>query len=124
MASQGGYDCDPCDRKNINKSAVVWCPGCQEGMCSDCLENHSSFKLLKDHDTIDINVYLEIEPFISLEEKCSLHDALFDTFCMEHHEPCCPTCISEEHTECADKLKPFKDIFVKDRSSPNKYLGN
>jgi hypothetical protein len=38
--------CGICDIRHISKSSEVWCPQCEEGMCTECIEHHSLVKLI------------------------------------------------------------------------------
>ena len=37
--------CGMCDNRHIYKLSEVWCRDCEEGLCTECIEYHSSWKL-------------------------------------------------------------------------------
>ena len=46
--------CGMCDSRHISKPSEVWCRECEEGLCTECIEYHSSVKLSRGHATIPI----------------------------------------------------------------------
>jgi hypothetical protein len=44
--------CGMCDSRHIYKPSEVWCRECEEGLCTECIEYHSSVKLSRGHTTI------------------------------------------------------------------------
>jgi hypothetical protein len=39
--------CGICDIRHISKPSEAWCPDCEEGLCTECIEYHSLVKLLR-----------------------------------------------------------------------------
>jgi hypothetical protein len=48
--------CGICDIRHISKPSEVWCPQCEEGLCTECIEHHSLAKPCRNHTTIPIHV--------------------------------------------------------------------
>jgi hypothetical protein len=44
MSSSPSF-CGICDIRQISKPSEVWCPDCEEGLCTECIEYHSLVKL-------------------------------------------------------------------------------
>jgi len=40
--SSSPSSCGICDILHISKSSDVWCPDCEEGLCTECLDRHST----------------------------------------------------------------------------------
>jgi hypothetical protein len=51
MSSSPSF-CGICDIRHISKQSEVWCPDCEEGLCTECIEHHSLVKLSRGHTTI------------------------------------------------------------------------
>ena len=41
--------CGMCDNRHISKPSEVWCPDCNEGLCTECLDHHSLAKPCRTH---------------------------------------------------------------------------
>lgn len=76
------FICGPCDYLHTLKTAVVWCPTCEEGLCHDCSVHHTAGKLSRDHKPINIDHYKEM-PMQMIEEvkKCLKHDEIYELYC-------------------------------------------
>ena len=75
MSSSPSF-CGMCDIRNISRASEVWSSGCEEGLCTECLEHHSLAKPSLNHTTIPISEYRKLPSYV-LEIK---------ELCNEHHE--------------------------------------
>ena len=93
--------CGMCDNRNISKPSQVWCQDCEEGLCTECTEYHSSVKLSRNHTTIPIAEYRTLPSYVlEIKNHCSEHDEKFNLYCREHQHPCCRICHLENHSDC------------------------
>jgi hypothetical protein len=97
MSSSPSF-CGICDIRHISKLSKVWCPQCEEGLCTECIEHHSLVKLSRNHTTIPIEEYQKLPSYVlEIKEHCNEHDEKFNLFCKEHECPCCRICIVNNH---------------------------
>ena len=102
MSSSPSF-CGICDIRHISKPSEVWCPECEEGLCTECLDHHSLAKPCRTHTTIPITEYRKLPSYVlDITEHCSEHNGKFQLYCKEHGCPCCGICIMENHSECLD----------------------
>ena len=95
--------CGMCDNRHISKPSEVWCRDCEEGLCAECIEYHSSGKLSRGHITIPIAEYQKLpSSVLKIKEHCSEHQEKFNLYCKEHECPCCRICIVKNHSDCKD----------------------
>ena len=93
--------CGICDIRHISKPSEVWCPQCEEGLCTECIEHHSLVKLSRNHTTIPIEEYMKWPSYVlEIKEHCDEHHEQFSLYCKEHECPCCRICIVENHGDC------------------------
>ena len=93
--------CGMCDSRHISKPSEVWCRECEEGLCTECIEYHSSVKLSRSHTTIPIAEYQKLPSYVlEFKEHCNEHHEKFSLYCKEHECPCCGICILKNHSEC------------------------
>ena len=93
--------CGICDIRHISKPTEVWCPQCEEGLCTECIEHHSVVKLSRNHTTIPIEEYQKLPSYVlEIKEHCNEHDEKFNLYCKEHECPCCRICNLENHSDC------------------------
>ena len=93
--------CGMCDSRHISKPSEVWCRECQEGLCTECTEYHSSVKLSRSHTTIPIAEYQKLPSYVlEFKEHCNEHHEKFNLYCKEHECPCCGICMLKNHSEC------------------------
>ena len=93
--------CGMCDNRHISKPSEVWCRDCEEGFCTECIEYHSSWKLLRGHTTIPIAEYQKLPSYVlKIKEHCNEHREKFNLYCKEHECPCCRICIVQNHSDC------------------------
>ena len=93
--------CGMCDNRHISKPSEAWCRDCEEGLCTECIEYHSSWKLSRSHTTIPIAEYQKLpSSVLKIKEHCSEHQEKFNLYCKEHECPCCRICIVKKHSDC------------------------
>jgi len=95
--------CRMCDNRHKSKPSEVWCRECEEGLCTECTEYHSSWKLSRGHTTIPIAEYRNLPSYVlEINEYCAEHQEKFSLYCREHECPCCGICIVENHNDCKE----------------------
>jgi hypothetical protein len=100
MSSSPSF-CGICDIRHISKPSEVWCPQCEEGLCTECIEHHSLVKLSQNHTTIPIEEYQKLPSYVlEIKEHCDEHHEKFDLYCKEHERPCCRIFNLENHKDC------------------------
>ena len=93
--------CGMCDNRHISKQSEVWCRDCEEGLCIECIEYHSSGKFSRGHTTIPIVEYQKLPSYVmKIKEHCNEHHEKFNLYCKEHECPCCRICIVKNHSDC------------------------
>jgi hypothetical protein len=94
--------CGICDIRHIStKPSEVWCPDCEVGICTACLEHHSLAKHSRNLTTIPIEEYQKWSSYVlEIKEYCNEHQHKFNLYCREHECPCCRICIVENHSDC------------------------
>ncbi|XP_052082881.1 uncharacterized protein LOC127720342 isoform X1 [Mytilus californianus] len=98
--------CDTC----MTDDASVWCSECEEVICYDCEKQHSRIKLTKKHKTIPIEDYQKLPSSVAdIKQECKVHNKIFYFYCLIHSEPCCVSCVSQEHDTCKN-LKPLTEV--------------
>ena len=102
MSSSPSF-CGMCDIRHISKPSEVWCPDCEEGLCAECIEYHSSVKLSRGHTTIPLEEYQKLPSYVlEIKEHCNEHHEKFKLYCKHHGCPCCGICMVESHMDCLD----------------------
>ena len=95
--------CGMCENRHISKPSEVWCRECDEGLCTECIEYHSSVKLSRGHTTIPIAEYHKLPSYVlEIKEHCNKHHEKFNLYCKEHECPCCGICNVENHKDCKE----------------------
>ncbi|XP_052790300.1 uncharacterized protein LOC128224492 isoform X1 [Mya arenaria] len=91
--------CDPCKEGNIDKTAQLFCPICDEYLCDDCVETHKMMKKTKTHvpiakELVEEQSKLSDETFVECE-PCILGNKRQDAkkFCHECNEYLCASCV-------------------------------
>ena len=93
--------CGICDIRHISKPSEVWCPNCEKGICTECIEHHSLPKPSRNHTTIPIKEYQKLPSYVlEIRENCDEHQTKFRLYYKEHERPCCRICIVEKHSDC------------------------
>ena len=102
MSSSPSF-CGICDIRQISKPSEVWCPDCDEGLYTECLDHHSLVKPSRNHTTIPIAAYQNLPSYVlESKEHCSEHHEKFTLYCKQHACPCCGICMVENHRDCLD----------------------
>jgi len=105
MATSRNILCGICEAHHITNYADQFCPECDEGLCSDCENHHKVSKSSRNHGVISIDNYHKLPSSISeIGNHCEYHDMKYTHFCQHHDQPCCPDCISRNHTDCGGLL--------------------
>ena len=108
--------CSFCDPSPVK--AMVWCPECDDFLCSDCLKHHKSSKVSRHHQTMSLEGYNELPAVVqTLNYHCEDHDEKLDLFCPVHSYPCCIRCSLTSHKKCSG-VAPIKDFTPNVKSSP------
>ena len=117
MSSSPSF-CGICDIRHMSKQSEVWCPDCDEGLCTECLDHHSLAKHSRKHTTIPIAEYRKLPSYVlKIKEHCKEHHEKFSLYCKEHECPCCGICIVETHRDCIDVailVNLIKDVKTSD----------
>ena len=102
MSSSPSF-CGICDLRHMSKPSAVWCPDCDEGLCTECLDHHNLAKPSRKHTTIPIAEYRKLPSYVlEIKEHCNEHHEKFSLYCKEHECPCCGICMMETHRDCID----------------------
>ena len=102
MSSSPSF-CGICENRHISKPSAAWCRECEEGLCTECIEYHSSWKLSRGHTTVPIAEYQKLPSYVlQIKEHCSEHHEKFNLYCKEHECPCCGICNVENHKDCKE----------------------
>ena len=102
MSSSPSF-CGICDIRHISKPSDAWCPDCDEGLCTECLDHHSLVKSSRKHTTIPIAEYQKLPSYVlEIKEHCNEHHEKFNLYCKDHECPCCGICMVETHRDCID----------------------
>ena len=102
MSSSPSF-CGMCDNRHISKPSEAWCRECEEGLCTECTEYHSSWKLSRSHTTIPIAEYRNLPSYVlEFKEHCNEHHEHFSLYCKEHECPCCGICLLQNHKDCKE----------------------
>ncbi|CAG2192404.1 unnamed protein product [Mytilus edulis] len=113
--------CRICEVRHVTKPSVVWCPECDEGFCSDCVEHHSLAKATRHHKTITIAEYQMLPPdVLQIPQSCTNHGEKFLLYCIDHGMPCCGKCAIEGHKGC-NKIVNLDDIIKNAKTSASFY---
>ena len=117
MSSSPSF-CGICDIRHMSKPSEVWCPDCDEGLCTECLDHHSLAKPSRKHTTIPIAEYRKLPSYVlEIKEHCNEHHEKFSLYCKEHECPCCGICMVETHRDCIDVailVNLIKDVKTSD----------
>ena len=69
--SSSPFSCGICDIRHISKPSEVWCPDCEEGLCTECVEHNSLAKPSRNHTTIPISEYRKLPSYVlEINELC------------------------------------------------------
>ena len=81
MSSSPSF-CGMCDNRHISKPSEAWCRECEEGLCTECTEYHSSVKLSRSHTTKNTvytvkNMSVHVAVFVSWKIIKTVKRSLF-----------------------------------------------
>ncbi|XP_052790303.1 uncharacterized protein LOC128224495 [Mya arenaria] len=115
--------CNPCKEGNIDKTAQLFCPICDEYLCDDCVETHKMMKKTKTHVPIAKELVEEQskqsdEIFVECE-PCKLGNKRQDAkkFCHECNEYLCASCvILHQRTKLTKTHLPIAIELVEEQS--------
>ncbi|CAG2218066.1 unnamed protein product [Mytilus edulis] len=110
--------CGVCKVRHITKASAYWCPECDEGLCTECHDNHHSIsKATRTHGVISMKRYRKLPASIAnISNFCTEHDMKFENYCPHHNKLCCPACISTIHQKCVG-LQLLRDVLKNAKSS-------
>jgi hypothetical protein len=104
----------------FNNSYEVWCPDCEEGICTECIEHHSLAKPSRNHTTIPIEEYQKLPSYVlEIKEHCDEHHERFNLYGKEHERSCCRICNLENHKDC--KNVAIMEEIIKNVKTSRKY---
>jgi hypothetical protein len=110
MAARSGHLCDFCEIQHLTNEAEIWCPQCEEALCSKCKVHHAIARITKKHETVPIEDYCKLpESVQQITLYCDEHSERFEYICSSHDTPCCVKCINTIHKNCKDTLTPLHD---------------
>jgi hypothetical protein len=98
--------CDPCQTRDKSITSVSWCMECEEELCSECSEFHTTVKVARKHHVVDLKLS---KSYSSLLKKnslvCEQHtDCEVEYFCVDHDELCCRDCLAKTHKSCVNTM--------------------
>ncbi|CAC5373365.1 unnamed protein product [Mytilus coruscus] len=101
MASASGTLCGVCETQDVVRNAMVWCPECDEGLCTSCEKHHRASKSSRNHEVTSVTNYQQIPSSIaSIKQYCPEHKKKYQHYCSQHEKPCCPLCLTTNHRKC------------------------
>ncbi|XP_071123697.1 tripartite motif-containing protein 5-like [Mytilus edulis] len=110
-------NCSICELRHVTNPSVSWCPECDEGFCSGCVEHHSLAKASRHHKTIPMAEYQMLPPdVLQILQSCTKHDEKFLLYCKDHELPCCGKCAIEVHKGCHEVVN-LDDIIKNAKTS-------
>jgi hypothetical protein len=118
MAARSGRLCDLCEIQHLTNEAEIWCPQCEEALCSKCKVHHEIARITKKHETVPIEDYSKLpESVQQITLHCDEHSERFEYFCSSHDTPCCVKCINSIHKKCKDALTPLHEAIENVKSA-------
>lgn len=94
-------NCSACQPQGKTSTPEVWCPECEESLCSICSQQHKVQKATKGHNTISYENYNKLPPFIlNVQVNCEEHNDKYKYYCRSHDCPLCKECLSKTHKKC------------------------
>ena len=118
MAARSGRLCDLCEIQHLTNEAEIWCPQCEEALCSKCKAHHEIARITKKHETVLIEDYCKLpESVQQITLHCDEHSERFEYLCSSHDTPCCVKCINSIHKNCKDTLTPLHEAIENVKSA-------
>ena len=110
MAARRGRLCDLCEIQHLTNEAEIWCPQCEEALCSKCKAHHEIARITKKHEIVAVEDYCKLpESVQQITLHCDEHGERFEYLCSSHDTPCCVKCINSIHKNCKDTLTPLHE---------------
>ncbi|XP_071168909.1 tripartite motif-containing protein 5-like [Mytilus edulis] len=117
MATSCSTTCSVCEIQHKTKDAEHWCPECEQGLCSECLNYHNALKSSRNHEVIPVEYYKQLPSSISsIQQHCRDHNRKFQIYCPQHESLCCPLCISSSHRNCIGLLS-LEEVIATSKTS-------
>jgi hypothetical protein len=118
MAARSGRLCDLCEVQHLTNEAEIWCPQCEEALCSKCKVHHEIARITKTHEIVGIGDYCKLpESVQQITLHCDEHSQRFEYICSSHDTPCCVKCINSIHKNCNDTLTPLQEVIENVKSA-------
>ena len=103
MATATTQCCNICDHDIESKLAAIWCPECEDFLCTDCKRHHARSSSRKQHIVISIENYQKLPSYIvSIKNRCDKHGNKYELYCSMHDVLCCVMCIRDDHRHCQE----------------------
>lgn len=95
---------------SCNAVAVLYCRGCNQGLCVNCKQNvHDKVQLFKDHEVV--NIQKEGTRVFRPHPVCDTHKNTFLCFCIRCDCLTCVDCMTSKHNEHkTEKIKTVADV--------------
>lgn len=103
MATAASAFCEPCSERKKQIEAIKWCSDCEESLCKECTDCHTSMKATRNHHVVDLHVAHSFPTFPRSGYKfCEIHSGhYFEYFCNDHQSLCCRECMTSDlHRSC------------------------
>ncbi|XP_052265698.1 uncharacterized protein LOC127868122 [Dreissena polymorpha] len=98
------YLCSPCESKNKEASAEIFCETCLKCFCEECLHYHDHIFVnhLK-YGRGETNKWPLTKTMEDLLLKCDVHNnKKLKMFCQDHKQLCCSDCVLLNHRQCTN----------------------
>lgn len=100
------YTCAPCNLQGEVSSIYCFCIDCTEYLCESCLEQHSKFKVTRNHRVLqgeDLPNNIAIFKELAGIGVCKVHlERRIEYKCLTHQELVCSACVKNVHRHCAE----------------------
>ncbi|XP_045202661.2 uncharacterized protein LOC123556124 [Mercenaria mercenaria] len=110
--------CQPCPRKDLERTTDAFCSGCDEFQCSECSKAHTVYALMKNHKLVNA-AKMKLKP-VSFDIKgmdiCEKHGKILEFFCGDENQLCCSSCAIVNHRSCRSVVE-VSEIAEKSRSA-------
>ena len=118
MADRSGRLCDLCEVQHLTNEAEIWCPQCEEALCSKCKVHHEIARITKTHEIVGIEDYCKLpESVQQITLHCDEHSQRLEYICSSHDTPYCVKCINTIHKNCKDTLTPLQEVIENVKSA-------
>ena len=99
-------ECDVCKQDGFRTQATIFCPDCEEYLCSKCQDWHKKLKASKTHEIQPVSERKsspgKVQPMVtSMKNWCSCNQQKeVSEFCVDHLELACSVCMKIKHRSC------------------------